>query len=179
MSLFLATLIPGLILIVLGLPLLLNWRGYVGALERLPRSSTAAVIFFGIGGAWFLWSVWNLSVADFGAYRTPLTIGFAIVAVLSFKCVPDFLAVRGLCVIVLMSATPLLGAAYMEYEHPQRLFLVSLVYVLIVLAIWLGASPFRLRDFFERLFARAGRIRAFGALLVGYGAVLAFVAYSY
>jgi hypothetical protein len=179
MTLSLATLLPGLLLIVLGVPLLLNVRGFVVALERMPRSKTAAVIFFGSGAAWFLWAVWNLSPADFGEYRTPLTIGFAIVAALSFKCVPDFLAVRGLCALVLMSATPLLGAAYMEYQHPQRLFLVSFVYVFIVLAIWLGASPYRLRDFFERLFARPARIRAFGGLLVGYGALLLIVSFTY
>ena len=179
MTLFLATLLPGLVLLVLGAPLLLNHRGYVTALERMPRSTTAAAVFFGLGALWFLYAVWHLSVADFGDYRTPLTIGFAVVAALSFKCVPDFLAVRGLCVLVLMAATPLLGAAYMEYQYPQRLFMVSLVYVLIALAIWLGASPFRLRDFFERLFARPGRIRAFGGLLVGYGALLAVVAFSY
>lgn len=179
MSLFLATLLPGLLLLVLGVPLLLNHRGFVMALERLPRSTTAAAVFFGAGAAWYLWAVWNLSVADFGEYRTLLTIGFGIVAVLAFKCVPDFLAVRGLCILVLMSATPLLGAAYMEYQHPQRLFMVSLVYLLIIFAIWLGASPFRLRDFFERLFARPARIRAFGALLVGYGALLAVVAFTY
>ena len=179
MSLFLATLLPGLLLLIVGAPLLLNHRGYVTALERMPRSMTAAAVFFGLGAAWFLWAVWHLSVADFGEYRTPLTIGFALIAALSFKCVPDFLAVRGLCVLVLMSATPLLGAAYMEYQYPQRLFMVSLVYLLIIFAIWLGASPYRLRDFFERLFARPGRIRAFGALLVGYGALLTVVAYSY
>jgi hypothetical protein len=159
--------------------LLLNHRGFISVLERMPRSTTAAVIFFGSGAAWFLWAVWNLSPADFGEYRTPLTIGFAVIAVLSFKCVPDFLAVRGLCALVLMSATPLLGAAYMEHQFPQRLFLVTFVYILIALAIWLGASPYRMRDFFERLFARPGRIRAFGALLAGYGALLTAVAFSY
>lgn len=179
MSLFLATLLPGLLLLALGVPLLLNHRGFVMALERLPRSTTAAAIFFGAGAAWYLWAVWHLSVADFGEYRTLLTIGFAIVAVLAFKYVPDFLAVRGLCVLVLMSATPLLGAAYMEYQYPQRLFMVSLVYLLIVLAIWLGASPFRLRDFFERLFARPARIRTFGGLMVAYGALLLVVAFTY
>ncbi|MEO7597868.1 MAG: hypothetical protein ABIV50_02980, partial [Opitutus sp.] len=85
----------------------------------------------------------------------------------------------GLCVLVLMSATPLLGAAYMEFQYPQRLFMVSLMYLLIALAIWLGSSPFRLRDFFERVFARPSRIRAFGALLFGYGVVLSVVAFTY
>ena len=179
MSLFLATLLPGLLLLFLGAPLLINHLGYIQALDRMPRSTGAAVVFFGAGAAWFLWAVWHLSPADFGEYRTPLTIGFAVIAALSFKCVPDFLAVRGLCALVLMSATPLLGAAYMEYQFPQRLFLVSFIYILIVFAIWLGASPYRLRDFFERLFVRPGRIRAFGALLVGYGTLLTIVAFTY
>ena len=35
MTLFYATLLPGLLLLVLGLPLLLNHRGFVGALQRM------------------------------------------------------------------------------------------------------------------------------------------------
>jgi len=72
-----------------------------------------------------------------------------------------------------------LGAAYMEYQYPQRLFMVSLVYLFIALAIWLGASPFRLRDFFGWLFARPGRSRSFGAALAAYGLLLAIVAFTY
>jgi hypothetical protein len=179
MSLFLATLLPGILLVVVGAPLLLNHRGFVAMLQRMPRSTGAAVIFFGVGAVWFLSAVWHLSVADFGEYRVPLTIGFAVVAALSFKCVPDFLAVRGLCVLTLMSATPLLGAAYMHYEYPQRLFMVSFVYLGIALSIWLGASPFRLRDIFEKLFVRPGRVRACGGLLVAYGVLLTVVAFTY
>lgn len=179
MSLPFATLLPGLLLIALGVPLLVNSSRAVAALKALPRSQSAAIVFFGAGAAWFLWNVWHLSAADFGNYRTLLSIAFAAVALLSFKCVPDFLAVRGLCVLVLLSASPLLGAAYMEYQHPQRLFLVTLVYVLIALAIWLGASPFRLRDFFEWLFGRISRTRGVGAALVGYGALLSIVSFTY
>lgn len=179
MSLLLATLLPGLLLIGLGVPLLINSSRAVAALKSMPRSQSAALVFFGAGAIWFLWNVWHLSPADFGNYRTLLAIGFAAVALLAFKCVPDFLAVRGLCVLVLLAAGPLLGAAYMEYQHPQRLFMVTLVYVLLGLAIWLGASPFRMRDFFEWLFARAGRTRGFGAALVVYGGLLTLVAFTY
>ena len=115
MSLTAATLIPGLLLILLGVPLLLNHSGYAAILKAFPRSTTAAFLFFGVGAAWFLHAIWNLSPADFGEYRTYLFIGFLLVAILSFKCVPDFLAVRGLATIVLMGAMPLLQAAYMEY----------------------------------------------------------------
>lgn len=179
MSLLLATLLPGLFLIALGGPLLLNNSGVVAALKSLPRSTNAAVIFFGGGAVWFLWNVMHLSQADFGDFRTALTIGFAAIALLSFKCVPDFLAVRGLCALILLAAAPLLAAAYGEYQFPQRLFMVSLVYLLIVFAIWLGASPFRLRDFFEWLFARPGRTQAFGGALLAYGVLLSFVAFTY
>src|SRR6185436_1917410 len=128
MSLPLATLIPGLLLVILGVPLLLNHSGFVAMLKAFPRSSAAAYVFFGVGAAWFLYAIWHLSPADFGEYRTYLFIGFLLVAILSFKCVPDFLAVRGLAAIVLMGAMPLLEAAYMEYGKPQRLFMVSAVY---------------------------------------------------
>ena len=179
MSLLLATLLPGLLLIALGLPLLAHSSRAVAVLKALPRSTAAAVVFFGVGAVWFLWNVLHLSSADFGDYKTLLAIAFAAIALLAFRCVPDFLAVRGLCVLVLLAASPLLGAAYMEYQYPQRLFLVTFVYGLIALAIWLGASPFRLRDFFEWLFARERRTRFFGAAVLAYGLLLTLVSFTY
>lgn len=179
MSLLLATLLPGLVLIALGLPLLLNSTRAVAILKNFPRSTSAALVFFGAGSLWFLYNIWHLSPADFGNYRVPLALGFAVIAVLAFKCVPDFLAVRGVCVLLLLSAQPLLGAAYMEYQHPQRLFMVTIVYLLIAIAIWFGASPFRLRDFFGWLFARPARTRGFGAALAAYGLLLSAVAFTY
>ena len=59
-------------------------------------------MFFGAGAVWFLINIWNLSPADFGEYRTPLFVFFGAVAILAFKYVPDFLAVRGVCALVLL-----------------------------------------------------------------------------
>ena len=98
---------------------------------------------------------------------------------LSFRSVPDFLAVRGLCALVLMGAMPLLDAAYMQFDRPQRLFMVTLVYVALALAIWLGAQPWRLRDFLGWLFARPGRARSFGGVIAAYGLLLGVVAFTY
>ena len=179
MSLFFATLLPGLLLAALGAALFANQPAVVAALKVFPRSPTAALFFFGGGALWFLWQVWHLSTADFGDYHVLLTIGFAAVAGLAFKCVPDFLAVRGVCVLVLLSAAPLLRAAYMEYSRPQRLLLVTPVYLLIAAAIWLGVQPYRMRDFFNWLFLRPARTRGLGGVLLGYGLLLSMVAFTY
>ena len=64
MSLTVATLIPGLLLLALGVPLLLNHSGFAAALKAFPRSTAASYIFFGAGAAWFLYEMWNLSAAD-------------------------------------------------------------------------------------------------------------------
>lgn len=179
MNLTFATLLAGLVLIAVGLPICLNRPTVTSSLKRLPRSRKAAILFFGIGAMWFLYRIWHLSEADFGQYRVQLFFFFAAVAGAAFFVVPDFLAVRGLAVLVLLGSSPLLNAAYMEYGHPQRLLMVTAVFAAIVAAIYLGASPFRLRDFIEWLFRRPSRARVFGSMLAGYGLLLCVVAFSY
>lgn len=178
MSLFAASLIPGLILILMGMPLLLDLSGPKAAIKAFPRSASAGYLVFGAAAAWFLYNILHLSNADFGEYRYYLFVGFAGVALLAFKCVPDFLGVRGASALVLIGAAPFLDAAYMEYDRPQRLFMVSFVYVAIALAIWLGAQPWRLRDFFGWLFARPVRSRGLGGLFLAYGIVLCVAAFA-
>lgn len=179
MSLTIATLIPGILLILLGGGLLSGRKTIVASLKAFPRSITATLFFFGGGAVWFLYLVWHLSPADFGNYRTVLLIAFGTIAVLSFKFVPDFLAVRGAAILVLLGASPLLRAAYMEYDQPQRLLMVSAVYLAIVLAIYFGSVPYRMRDFFEWLFRTTARPRLLGACLLGYGALLTITAFTY
>jgi hypothetical protein len=181
MSLFLATLLPGLVLAALGLLLLVPHPQVRSLLQALPRSAAAALVLFGGGVLWFLALVANMGEADriLGDSNVPWVVGFAVLGALSFKYVPDFLAVRGLVILILLAATPLLRAAFMEYDHPQRLFMVSLVFAAIAGAIYLAAVPYRLRDFFQWLFVRPGRARACGAALLAYGFVLIIVAFSY
>jgi hypothetical protein len=172
MSLFAASLLPGLALLGIGVPLLLDASGVRAALLLFPRSVSVGYVVFGAAAAWFLYNVLHLSSADFGDYKFYLFVGFAAVAVLSFRCVPDFLGVRGASALVLVGASPFLDAAYMQYDRPARLFMVSFVYLAITLAIWLGAQPWRLRDFLVWLFAKPGRSRGLGGVLCVYGAVL-------
>jgi len=111
--------------------------------------------------------------------NAPWVVGFAALGILSMKYVPDFLAVRGLSILVLLGAWPLLHAAFMEYRYPQRLIMVTFVFLAIVAALYLAAVPYRLRDFFQWLFARSGRARILGRGLLAYGLVLVVVAFTY
>jgi hypothetical protein len=179
MSLFLATLLFGLVLAVLGGLLALNRPAINAALQAMPRSPNGAMIFFGGAALWFLWITWHSSPADNVDPPRLITLLFAVIAAISFKCVPDFLAVRGLAVLVLLAGWHLRAAAYMEYEHPLRLLMVTPLFILIAISIWLGVQPFRLRDFFTWLFLRSSRARTFGAALLVYGLIVAGVAFTY
>ena len=181
MSLFLATLLPGLFLALLGLVLLWNASAVGPTAKALPRSTRGAWLFFGTGVAWFLWRLSRLGEADLIFFQTPLPlmVGFAGLAILALIYAPDFLAVRGLCVLMLLVAEPLLYAAYMEYQHPQRLLMVTAVYAGLALALYLAAAPYRLRDFFDWLFRVPSRPRLFGAILLAYGLATSALAFTY
>ncbi|MBA4136415.1 MAG: hypothetical protein C0518_03765 [Opitutus sp.] len=181
MSLFLATLLPGLFLVLLGVLLAVGGTRVSSTAKALPRSQRGAWLFFGAGALWFLWRLSRLGEADLIFFQNPLPvmIGFGVLAVLAFIYAPDFLAVRGLSVLMLLAAEPLLYAAYMEWQHPQRLLMVSAVYVGVALALYLAAAPYRLRDFFEWLFKQPARARLLGALLLGYGLATTASAFTY
>ena len=185
MTLTAATLITGIILIVLGVLFTLRSPAVVTSIKRFPRSRSMAYIFFGLGAVWFLYRVWHLSEADFGQYRKQLTVFFALVAIGSFFYVPDFLAVRGVCVLVLLGAMNLLDPGYMNWEYGElfgfgRIYLYKIaVFAAVAVAIYLGASPFRARDFLDWLYRRNSRPIWLGSGLVAYGLAVTVVGLTY
>ncbi|MEM9227836.1 MAG: hypothetical protein AAGA45_07695 [Verrucomicrobiota bacterium] len=179
MSLLLATLLSGLVLLAVGGWFLWNGPPVKALSFAWLRSTPAAVVLFGGAALWFLWHITQLGKADFGDYKQLLLLLFGGTALGAFFVTKDFLAVRGLAVLVLLSARPLLNAAYMQFDYPQRLFLVSFVYIAIVFALWLGASPFRMRDFLNWLYAKAWRPRMLGGIFAAYGVLLSVVAFTY
>jgi len=67
----------------------------------------------------------------------------------------------------------------MNFEHTRTLFYKFAVYLAITAAVWLGAQPWRLRDFLAWLFAQPARPRMIGGVISAYGLMLATVAFSY
>lgn len=178
MTLFQATFGTGIFLLLFGGHYLWRGSGTASHTKAFPRSQTAAYLLLGTAAVWFLYKILHLGPADFGQYRYLLFLLFLFITVGSFVYVPDFLAVRGLAALTLLISGMLLDAAYMQ--TPQtRLFLVSFVYLLIGLSLYLGASPYRLRDFLDWLYKKESRPRTIGGALAIYGILLIGVALAY
>ena len=178
MTLFQATLFTGLFLVAFGGHFLWHGMNSARSTQAFPRSQDAAFLLLGSAAEWFLYKVLQLGPADFGQYKNILFLVFLVTAVGSFYFVPDFLAVRGLAALILLTAGVLLDAAYMQLPQ-ARLFLVSFVYLAIVAALILGSSPYKLRDFFGWLYAADARPRVFGGAFAAYGLLLVGVSFTY
>jgi len=179
-ALFVATLSAAAALIVLGLLLLWNGPLVERAAKAFPRSKAAGFVFFGGGAAWFIAEVAQLGPADFGEYRQYFVIFFGAVAIAAFFVSRDFLAVRGVAILLLLCSRLMLDASLVIYPPPDsRRVLNVFVYILIGLALYFGTMPYQLRDFFGWLFHKPSRPRALGAACAVYGLVLAAIATTY
>lgn len=179
MSLFLATLLTAVVVFFVALPFIAGGQGAQRVASGWMRSMVAAVILFGGAAVWFLWHISQLGPADFGQYKQWLLILFGVAGIGAFYYIPDFLAVRGLAALVLLSARALLDIAYMQYDQPQRLVLVTFVYVAIIAALYFGTVPYRLRDLFNWLWAKPCRARALGAVLALWAIAMFVVSFTY
>lgn len=178
MSLFYATLITGLFLILSGGALIFFNEATQKFLTAFPRSKQATLYTMAIAMAWFSYKIYNLSTSDFGDYKHILLLLFLAITLASFYFVPDFLSVRALAGITLLIADVLLDSAFMR-EPSQRLFLVSFVYLMIVLVFIFGTSPYLMRDAVNWLYKKILRVTILAYTIIAYGSLLVWVALSY
>lgn len=164
MTLYQSTYILSFILALVGLMFLFKPDAMQGYVSKFLRSKLSAIFTFGTGGLWFLWILSNLGEADFGNIKGILIAIFGIGGLLAFFFLDDFLSVRGLAILGLLSSREFIDSAFMQ-EPTSRLVLVSISYAIVIASIYLGAVPYRLRDFFEYLYLSKLRVRAFGILL--------------
>ena len=136
-------------------------------------------MFVGLSTVWFLWRhVAFLSEADFGNYKLLIGTIALGVAILSFVFVPDFLAVRGLAMLILLWAREILDAAFL-HESDTRLFLVIVVYFLIVGALYYGAWPYKIRELLEWMNLRASRFIVAGWAFSATGVLILLLSFTY
>ena len=161
-SLFTFTLLAAVVLLAAGLPIVALPGKLEPMLRAFPRHRVTAIVTMLLGGGWFLWKITQLGPADFGDYKNWLLILFGATVVGSILFVQDFLAVRGVAILILLSANTGLKSAFGLYDTPERLVLVSILYVFIVAAIYYGTVPFKMRDTINFLYRSPVRARLLG-----------------
>jgi hypothetical protein len=107
-----------------------------GWLRQFPRNIPIGIVLMLTGTAWFEWNLHQETLAD---------IGFAVVGVGSCIFVRDYLAVRGLCVVMLMAAWWLCELTRW-HTSPWSKALTAWAYVWVLLGLWWSMSPWRMRD---------------------------------
>lgn len=143
------------------------------AAKKFPRNLPLGIALMLLGTAWFVWNVNSEPIADFSAFKPYMLVGFGAVGVLSCIFVQDFLAVRGLAVVLLLlgklmvdTGRPHLG------ESPFVLVIQTWAYVLVVAGICFTIWPWKLRDFLDWATATESRIRALSAVRLGFAALV-------
>lgn len=133
---------------------------YATAVRRFPRSMPWGVGLMLVGTAWFVWNVSQESIADFAAYKSYLLLGFAAVGVGSIVFVRDFLAVRGLAVVMLLLAKLMVDTGRPYLADTSWVLVIQVwAYVMAFAGMWLTISPWRMRDVIEWNTANEGRTR--------------------
>jgi hypothetical protein len=130
------------------------------AVRKLPRSLPIGCLLMLLGTAWFVWNVSIEPVSDFTAYKPAMMIGFGAVGVLCCFFVQDFLAVRGLAVLMLLLAKLMVDTGRPHLGETSWVLVIQVwAYVFIVAGIWFTITPWRLRDFLNWMTATEERIR--------------------
>ncbi len=140
------------------------------AARKFPRSLKWGYALTLLGTAWFLWNLSQESISDFASYKNVLFGVFAAIGVGTCIFVRDFLAVRGLAVVLLLLAKLMVDAGRPKLPDTASVLVVqSLAYVFVVAGIWLTVSPWRLRDVVDWATANESRMRFSCAAQLGLG----------
>jgi hypothetical protein len=152
---------------------LLKPTAFGAAARKFPRSVPWGIGLMLLGTAWFLWNLSQESIADFASYKGVLLGGFAAVGLGTCIFVQDFLAVRGLAVVLLLLAKLMTdtGRPALGQTH-WVLVIQTWAYVLAVAGIWLTISPWRLRDLLTWATATERRIKIGCGMRLAFGLVI-------
>jgi len=163
-----------LALIMGGLMALINGYGVAkpaelaAAARKFPRSIPIGWVLTLGGAAWFILCLSRENISDFEPIKPYLYALFAFVGIGTCLYVNDFLAARGLAVVMLLLAKLMVDTARWT-ETPWRLVVVVWAYCFVIAGIWLTISPWRLRDVIQWATKSDARTRLLSALRCAFG----------
>lgn len=135
--------------------------------RKFPRSMVWGYLLMTAATAWFLYNLSLESVADFASYKDYMYYGFVALGILTCIFVSDFLAVRGLAVVLLLVAKTMLDVSHLHYSS-WRLVIVVWAYILTIAGMWFTVSPWRLRDLIQWATATESKTRMLAGLRLAF-----------
>ncbi|HTH50027.1 MAG TPA: hypothetical protein VMB21_21115 [Candidatus Limnocylindria bacterium] len=158
MKLFQLSLILGLGMVLSHSWALLRPASATRWLRGFPRNIPAGFFLMLLATAWFEWNLMNETLDDIAPYKNILIIFFPLLGVACCFYAQDYLAVRGLTVVLLLLAFVTCETARW---HPSlwRDALTGWAYVWVLSALWLSVQPWRLRNWIGWLTATEDRLK--------------------
>lgn len=150
---------------------------FAEAVRKFPRSIPMGYALTLGGTAWFMWNVAHESLADFESLKPFLFTLFIGVGLGACFFVKDFLAVRGLSVLLLLLAKLMVDTERWA-DSSWRLVIAVWAYALVVAGIWFTVSPWRLRDVLYWQTANQARVRVGSALRCAFGIFVAVLGFK-
>lgn len=172
-------LVLGILLILLHAWVLLKPDAARGFLKRFPRNYGLGVLLMALAGiwAWFL-----VSQMDLGEYFTLRRWGVLLTPILSIGTilyVKEFLSVRALGILLLLSAAVVLRSAFLKEPWIPKLLLPILAYAWVFKGLFYVGMPYLMRNGASWVSHNDGRLRLAGLLGLLYGIALVVVAFLY
>ena len=135
------------------------------AVKKFPRHLPTGIVLMLLGTAWFVWNVNVEPIADFKPIKPYLMAAFTAVGVGACFFVQDYLAVRGLAVVMMLMAKLMVDTGRPHLDETPWIYLIQgWAYVLAVAGIWFTMWPWRLRDLLNWATATDKRIKIGSAI---------------
>ena len=170
-----AGLIIGPLLIVVHLFALLRAGQAMKMAKEFPRNLMWGRVLMIAAAAWGFFLVMHMDMGDFSRWRQRLQITVPVTVLLMIIYVPEFLAVRALGTVLLLAASPVLHAAFLQPQI-SRLLLPILAYAWIIAGMYFVGMPYLLRDLINWLTDKPSRWKAASFAGVAYGALILVMA---
>ena len=148
-------------------------KQFAAAARKFPRNLPLGVVLMLLGTAWFVWNVHLESVSDFAAFKPAMMAGFAAVGILCCIFVQDFLAVRGLAVLLLLLGKLMVDTGRTHLGQTHWVWVIQTwAYLLVIAGIWLTITPWRVRDLVNWGTATETRIRVTSTIRLAFAAFI-------
>ena len=143
--------------------------GFASAVRKFPRHVPTGIALMLLGTAWFVWNVHIEPIADFAAMKPYMMAAFTAIGIGACFFVQDFLAVRGLAVVLLLVAKVMVDTGRPHLgETPWVLLFQAWAYLFIIAGVWFTISPWRLRDLLNWATANEQRVKVGSAIRLAF-----------